>query len=159
MAAELTRYCWADRLHPSWKTMTEQTLWSSTNYVGVMSDPAMSLLIGCQMGSVIMTNAMNSIMHQVGCDLDQQNKVMLFLMHLPQTKRDSPKDTQGARAKMCLTSLATFPVCIWWASMLMNVLDFDQKIGNKVVWTRDHMLGTSRRSIIKLKTCIDIPNH
>ena len=29
--------------------------------------------------------------------------------------------------------------------MLMNVLDFDQKIGNKVVWTRDHMLGTSRR--------------
>ena len=54
---------------------------SSTNH-------ATSLLVGRQMGSIIMTNVMNTIMHQVGCDLDLQNKVMLFLMHLPQTKRD-----------------------------------------------------------------------
>ena len=51
---------------------------SSTNH-------AMSLR---QMGSIIMTNMMNTIMHQVGRDLDQQNGLMLFLMHLPQTKRD-----------------------------------------------------------------------
>ncbi len=48
----------------------------------------MSLLVGRQMGSIIMTNVMNTIMHQVGCDLDLQNKAMLFLMHLPQTKQD-----------------------------------------------------------------------
>ncbi len=48
----------------------------------------MSLLDGRQMGSIIMTKVMNAIMHQVGCELDLQNKVMLFLMHLPQTKRD-----------------------------------------------------------------------
>ncbi len=54
------------------------------------------------MSSIIMTNVMNSVMHQVGGDLDQHNGLMLFLMNLSQTKRDSVIDSQGARSKRCL---------------------------------------------------------